>query len=86
MPFLNTLILLSSGLTLTWSHRAILHSYRKDALLGLTLTIVLGFIFTFFQAIEYIFANFNINDSAYGAIFYLATGFHGVGKVVSGSV
>ena len=65
LPLLNTLILLSSGLTLTLSHRAILFSKRKSALMGLFLTIILGFIFSVFQMWEYLTSSFSINDSIY---------------------
>ena len=75
---LNTLILLLSGCSVTWSHHAILHGFRKEAILSLIITTGLAFIFTSLQGLEYISANFNISDGIYGATFYLATGFHGL--------
>lgn len=82
IPFLNTLILLTSGATLTWSHHSILTNYKKEAIYSLFLTIVLAIIFTGFQAYEYVEASFNINDSIYGSLFYLITGFHGMHVIV----
>jgi cytochrome c oxidase subunit 3 len=77
IPFLNTIILLSSGASVTWAHHAIVSGNRQQAINGLALTIVLAAIFTGFQAYEYIEAPFTISDSVYGSTFYLATGFHG---------
>ena len=77
IPLLNTLILLLSGCSVTWSHHAILHGYRKEAIVSLIVTVVLATIFTSLQGFEYWYANFNISDSVYGSTFYLATGFHG---------
>nr|YP_009350059.1 cytochrome c oxidase subunit 3 [Spongospora subterranea]AIK19935.1 cytochrome c oxidase subunit 3 [Spongospora subterranea] len=78
IPLLNTLILLLSGCSVTWSHHAILHGFRKEAILSLVITVSLALIFTSLQGLEYISANFNISDGIYGATFYLATGFHGL--------
>lgn len=78
IPFLNTLILLTSGLTVTWAHHAILEGNRKEAILGLSLTIALGLIFTSLQYHEYAEASFTIADGAYGTTFYMSTGFHGI--------
>lgn len=77
LPFLNTLILLSSGVSITWAHRAILAADRKSTITALMITIGLGIIFTGCQAFEYYSAPFSINDGIYGSIFYLTTGFHG---------
>jgi len=80
LPFLNTLILLLSGTTLTWAHYALIKKNQKDLVLALSLTVFLGVIFTCFQMYEYGHAlqhNFNFTDSVYGANFYMATGFHG---------
>ena len=74
---LNTLILLTSGVTITYSHHAITASSKKEAILGLVLTIGLAIIFTMLQAFEYTSAGFTISDGIYGSCFYLATGFHG---------
>nr|WCH57635.1 cytochrome c oxidase subunit 3 [Hypnea wynnei] len=77
IPFLNTLILLLSGCTVTWSHHAIVCNLRKQAIISLFLTILLAIIFTAFQAYEYNMADFRLADGIYGSTFYMATGFHG---------
>lgn len=82
VPLLNTAILLSSGATVTWSHHAIVSGNRKDTIVGLVLTVVLGIIFTALQALEYYEATFTIADSVYGTTFYVATGFHGLHVII----
>jgi cytochrome c oxidase subunit 3 len=77
VPLLNTLILLTSGASVTWSHNAILLGDRFQAILSLVITILLAILFTCFQVFEYCSASFTISDSVYGSTFYLATGFHG---------
>ena len=78
VPLLNTCILLLSGATVTWSHKAILAGYRQEAIDGLALTVSLGALFTFFQGLEYLEALFTISDGIYGTTFFLLTGFHGL--------
>jgi len=77
VPLLNTLILLCSGATITYSHHAITAGNKAEAVWSLILTILLAVIFTGFQVFEYTTANFNITDGIYGSTFYMATGFHG---------
>jgi len=77
VPFLNTIILLSSGAAVTWAHHAIVAGIKKEAIHALLITIVLAIVFTGFQALEYVEAPFTIADSVYGSCFFLATGFHG---------
>lgn len=77
IPFLNTILLLSSGATITWSHHSIVTGDKKETLLGLITTIGFAIIFTFFQIFEYLTSSFSISDGIYGSIFYLTTGFHG---------
>ena len=77
LPLLNTLILLTSGATVTWAHHELLVNDRAGLKKGLLLTVVLGAIFTCVQAYEYAHAPFGFKDSIYGATFFMATGFHG---------
>ena len=77
LPLLNTLILLTSGTTVTWAHHALLDNDRQGLKWGLILTIVLGAIFTCVQAYEYSHAAFGFAGNIYGATFFMATGFHG---------
>ena len=77
LPLFNTLLLLTSGTTVTWAHHALLHDDREGLKWGLALTIVLGAVFTVVQAIEYSQAGFQFSGNLYGATFFMATGFHG---------
>lgn len=82
VPLLNTVILLSSGVSVTWSHHALMSGAHTRASQGLLLTIILGFYFTIIQGIEYLEARFRFADSVYGSVFFLATGFHGLHVIV----
>jgi cytochrome c oxidase subunit 3 len=82
LPLLNTLILLTSGTTVTWAHHSLLHNDRQGLISGLTLTVVLGLIFTCVQAYEYAHAPFSFGGSIFGATFFMATGFHGFHVIV----
>ena len=82
VPLLNTIILLSSGVTVTWAHHGLLEKNFSQTKLGLLLTIILGVYFTMLQALEYWEASFSIADSAYGAVFFVATGFHGTHVII----
>nr|AXS65685.1 cytochrome c oxidase subunit 3 [Staphylinoidea sp. 11 KM-2017] len=82
IPLLNTLILLTSGLTVTWSHHSILENNFKQASQSLFLTIMLGIYFSMLQAYEYIEAPFAISDAIYGSSFFMATGFHGIHVII----
>ena len=77
VPLLNTVILLTSGFSCTWAHHAIVVGSRRDAILGLLITLILAVAFTGFQVFEYTSASFGISDGVYGSTFYMATGFHG---------
>lgn len=77
LPFLNTLILLLSGTTVTWAHFCILQNDQKNSVTALWYTVILGFIFTACQAYEYSHAAFGFKDGIYASTFYMATGFHG---------
>ena len=82
VPLLNTIILLSSGVTLTIAHHALMAGHRGKLKLWLFLTIVLGFAFIGFQAYEYIHAysamNLKLSSGVYGSTFFMLTGFHGL--------
>jgi cytochrome c oxidase subunit 3 len=86
LPLVNTLILLTSGTTVTWAHHALLHNDRKGLKWGLALTIGLGLLFTAVQAYEYAHAAFAFNrdngGNIYGSTFFMATGFHGFHVIV----
>ncbi|MFT3850311.1 MAG: cytochrome c oxidase subunit 3 [Propionivibrio sp.] len=77
IPAVNTLILLSSGATVTWAHWGVIKGSQSQLKLGLAATIVLGIVFIGLQAYEYGEAAFTIRDGIYGATFYMLTGFHG---------
>ena len=82
VPLLNTLVLLTSGTTVTWAHHAVQTGNQKDAVRGLGLTVVLGMLFTCLQAYEYSHAAFAFSGNIYGATFFMATGFHGFHVIV----
>jgi cytochrome c oxidase subunit 3 len=82
LPLLNTLILLTSGTTVTWAHHALLHGDRQAVKWGLIGTILLGATFTAVQAYEYGHAAFNFKGNIYGATFFMATGFHGAHVII----
>lgn len=78
LPLLNTVLLLSSGVSVTCAHRCLLVGKRHLFNLSLVWTILYGFIFLCVQYFEYNYTQFTISDSVYGSIFYLLTGFHGL--------
>ncbi|YP_011104931.1 cytochrome oxidase subunit 3 (mitochondrion) [Schizosaccharomyces pombe] len=82
VPLLNTVILLTSGASLTYAHYSLIARNRENALKGLYMTIALSFLFLGGQAYEYWNAPFTISDSVYGASFYFATGLHGIHIIV----
>jgi cytochrome c oxidase subunit III len=82
LPLLNTLILLTSGTTVTWAHHALLENDRDGLKMGLILTIALGLSFTCVQAWEYYHAAFHYSGNIYGATFFMATGFHGAHVII----
>ncbi|MEM9738338.1 MAG: cytochrome c oxidase subunit 3 [Pseudomonadota bacterium] len=77
LPLINTLVLLLSGTTITWSHHALQHGDRASARTGLILTVLLGAFFTYLQVVEYGHAEFTFDGTLYGSAFFMATGFHG---------
>ena len=77
LPLFNTIILLTSGTTVTWAHHALLEGNRNGLRWGLVLTVLLGVLFTFVQVIEYTEAGFSLSGHMYGGTFFMATGLHG---------
>src|SRR5260370_5719040 len=83
LPFMNTLILLLSGTTVTWAHHAILQGNSRDAVRGLLLTVLLGIAFTSIQAFEYMHAPVKFDTNIYASTFFVATVFHGFPVVLA---
>lgn len=81
LPLINTILLLTSGITLTWAHHAIVKGHRTQVIIGLFLTVLLGAIFMVCQVEEYIHAykelNLTLETGIYGSTFFMLTGFHG---------
>ena len=82
LPLFNTVILLTSGTTVTWAHHALLHDDREGLKWGLILTVALGLLFSVVQGIEYSHAAFAYSGNIYGATFFMATGFHGAHVII----
>ena len=78
MFLLNTVILLSSGVTVTYGRHYVIKGERSGALYGLIFTVILALIFTGYQGIEYSYSSFTISDSTFASCFYFGTGFHGL--------
>jgi len=78
IPLLNTIILLSSGVTVTWAHHSLIENNHSQTFQGLVITVILGIYFTILQGFEYWESSFCISDSVYGTTFFVATGFHGL--------
>uniref|UniRef100_UPI003002C7E9 cytochrome c oxidase subunit III n=1 Tax=Theopompa ophthalmica TaxID=2908871 RepID=UPI003002C7E9 len=85
IPLLNTTVLLTSGITITWSHHGLLENNYMQATQGLIFTIMLGVYFTMLQLYEYYEAPFTIADSIFGSTFFVATGFHGLHVIIGTS-
>jgi cytochrome c oxidase subunit 3 len=81
IPAINTLILLTSGVTVTWAHWALRKNNRAQLIAGLAATVALGILFLSLQAYEYVHAyhelGLTLGMGAYGATFFMLTGFHG---------
>nr|YP_010953073.1 cytochrome c oxidase subunit III [Trichochrysea japana]WMQ75982.1 cytochrome c oxidase subunit 3 [Trichochrysea japana] len=82
IPLLNTLVLLTSGLTVTWAHHSLMENNFNQSIQGLSLTVLLGIYFTILQSYEYMEAPFSIADSVYGSSFFVTTGFHGLHVII----
>nr|YP_010692579.1 cytochrome c oxidase subunit III [Tricentrus gammamaculatus]WBV77320.1 cytochrome c oxidase subunit III [Tricentrus gammamaculatus] len=85
IPLLNTMILLSSGVSMTWSHSSLLMKNYSQSMKSMIITISLGLYFSMLQLYEYLESPFCISDSVYGSSFFMSTGFHGI-HVLIGSI
>ena len=77
VPLLNTVILLTRGITVTWAHHSIINNYFNKSIISLIVTVLLGVYFMAIQYVEYCEASFALSDGIYGTTFFMATGFHG---------
>jgi cytochrome c oxidase subunit 3 len=81
IPAINTLLLLTSGVTLTWAHWGLKKDNRNQLIWGLILTVALGIVFLALQVYEYRHAyhemGLTLGAGVYGATFFMLTGFHG---------
>nr|QEJ81544.1 cytochrome c oxidase subunit 3 [Diaphanes sp. FM11] len=82
IPLLNTLILISSGISVTWSHHSLMENNYSETIQSLGITIILGSYFSLLQGYEYMESSFTISDSVYGSTFFMATGFHGMHVII----
>nr|UFZ13390.1 cytochrome c oxidase subunit III [Madachauliodes sp.] len=82
IPLLNTVILLTSGITVTWAHHSLMEGNYSQTIQSLFFTVILGIYFTTLQAYEYYEAPFSIADAVYGSTFFIATGFHGLHVII----
>jgi len=82
VPVLNTVILLLSGISITWAHFSILSNKYDEGVMAFCITIFLAIVFTGLQVGEYFMAPFNISDSVYGSAFYSLTGLHGLHVII----
>jgi cytochrome c oxidase subunit 3 len=82
IPFLNTVLLVTSSFTVTWAHHALKESKRQACILWMLATVALGSVFLYFQAYEYVHAyrdlNLTLGSGIYGSTFFMLTGFHGM--------
>jgi len=90
IPTINTLLLLSSGVTITISHHALIENHMKKAIIALAATVGLGAIFLGFQVYEYYHAyhelNLKLTSGIYGSTFFMLTGFHGFHVFLGGTM
>nr|AOY39092.1 cytochrome c oxidase subunit 3 [Sphaeriusidae sp. BMNH 703456] len=82
IPLLNTMILLSSGISITWAHHSLMENNYYQTFQGLSITIFLGIYFSILQMFEYYESSFSISEASYGSTFFMATGFHGLHVII----
>jgi heme/copper-type cytochrome/quinol oxidase subunit 3 len=78
IPFLNTVLLVSSGVSVTWSHHSIEEGDFFYRVFSLLVTVLLGALFTSLQLLEYYLASFTFSCSSYSSVYFMGTGFHGL--------
>ena len=83
LPLVNTIVLLSSGASVTWAHHLILLGKNKGFVVYTGVTVFLGILFSILQGIEYTISSFSLSDRSMGSVFFLSTGFHGL-HVIAG--
>jgi cytochrome c oxidase subunit 3 len=82
IPLLNTILLLSSGAYVTYSHHSLIAGIKTKTLISGILTILLAIVFTLFQGFEYFTSSFSIADGVFGSTFFCSTGLHGFHVIV----
>lgn len=82
VPLLNTIILLSSGVSVTWAHHALINNLYIRFMFSLSFTVLLGVFFLRKQYEEYAESAFSLSDGVYGSTFFVRTGFHGIHVMV----
>lgn len=82
IPFLNTVLLVSSGVSVTWSHHALEKGQFKLRVFSLFSTVFLGIFFTILQLTEYYVARFTFSCSSYSSVYFMGTGFHGLHVII----
>nr|YP_010510811.1 cytochrome c oxidase subunit III [Chortoglyphus arcuatus]UBQ34119.1 cytochrome c oxidase subunit III [Chortoglyphus arcuatus] len=86
IPFLNTVLLVSSGISVTWTHHAMEEGDFKFSLVSLLVTVLLGSVFTMFQLLEYYVASFTFSCSSYSSVYFMGTGFHGLHVLIGSAL
>lgn len=82
LPLLNTIILLASGVTITYAHHALINGNRKNTLYGFIYSTLLIFFFVIFQGLEYHYSGFTLSDGVFGSTFFSLTGLHGLHMIM----
>lgn len=82
IPLFNTIVLLTSGVSVTYAHHNLIKGDHNAVIYGFGETILLAVIFLAAQVIEFIYAPFDISDSVYGSAFFMLSGFHGAHVIV----
>lgn len=82
VPFLNTILLVSSGVSVTWCHHSMEKGEYKIRVVSLVFTLLLGLFFTCLQGLEYYIASFTFSCSCYSSVYFMGTGFHGLHVII----